>query len=151
MTNAGYNLRTSRSAKQTGQMSDLAARGICAFCPEHIHTEQREPIELQTHHWTVKKNDYPYEQTKLHLLLIPKEHVATLSELTHDALLDLPETIVKVEKQWKLKHYAVGIRSGDMHHTGGSVEHLHAHIVVGDTDAPDHEPVRFKMSSKPAA
>ena len=146
---AGYNLHTSRIAKQTGQMADLAERGVCAFCPEHIATEQREPIELQTEHWTVKKNDYPYEQTKLHLLLIPKEHVKTLSELSQPALHDLTDTIVKIEKQWQLTHYAVGLRSGDMHRTGGSVEHLHAHVVVGDVEAENHAPVRFKMSSKP--
>lgn len=149
MSKAQYNLSTARSEKQSGQMADLAKRGICAFCPENISREQREPIELETDHWVVKKNDYPYDQTKLHLLFIPKEHVKTLSELSHDALLALPDIIVQIEKQWGLQHYAVGIRSGDMHRTGGSVEHLHGHIVVGDTEAEDHEPVRFKMSSKP--
>lgn len=147
----GYNLATARSDKQKQQMQELQARAVCAFCPENIETEQKEPIELTTKHWLVKKNDYPYEQTKLHLLIIPKEHVATLGHLSQEALLEMPEVIVAVEKQWQLTHYAVGIRSGDMHRTGGSVEHLHGHIVVGDTDEPNHEPVRFKMSSKPAA
>lgn len=146
---AKYNLATARFEEQKKQMEDLGHRGVCAFCPENVASEQKEPVELTTDHWLVKKNDYPYDHTKLHLLLIPKEHVSTLSELSLPALHNLPETIVQIEKKWKLTHYAVGIRSGNMHHTGGSVEHLHAHIVVGDTAADDHEPVRFKMSSKP--
>lgn len=149
MTKARYNMHTARSQEQSGQMADLAKRGVCAFCPENITTEQKEPIELTTEHWVVKKNDYPYDNTKLHLLFIPKEHVATLSQLSKPALAALPDIIVEIEKKWQLAHYAVGIRSGDMHRTGGSVEHLHGHVVVGDTGAEDHEPVRFKMSSKP--
>ncbi len=149
MSDLQYNLDNSRKAEQSEQMKDLARRGVCAFCPEHIEKERRNAIEIRTDHWIVSKNDYPYERTKLHLLLIPREHVNTLSDLSPAALHDLPDTIVKAEKKWHLTYYGVGIRSGDMRRTGGSVDHLHAHIIVGDTDASDHEPVRFKMSSRP--
>lgn len=145
----GYNLDVARSEEQRRQMEELGARGVCAFCRENIETEMREPIELETDHWVVKRNDYPYERTKLHLLLIPKEHVNTLSKLSVPARHNMADVIVTVEKQWKLTSYAVGIRSGDMRFNGGSVEHLHAHVIVGDTDDPNHEPVRFKVSARP--
>lgn len=145
----GYNLGVARSKDQLKQMQDLAGRGVCAFCPEHIEAEHREPIELNTGHWLVTKNDYPYEHTTLHLLLIPHEHVRTFSALSPAARTDFAETIQKVEAQWKLGSYALGMRSGDMRYNGGSVEHLHAHIVVGNVDEAGHEPVRFKMSSRP--
>lgn len=151
MTKARYNLATGRSQDQLQQMEDLIRRGVCAFCRENAEIEMREPIELENEHWFVKKNDYPYKRTKLHLLLIPKEHVNTLSKLSLDALHSLADTIVEVEKKWNLSSYAVGIRSGDMRYNGGSVEHLHAHIVVGDPENEDPEPVRFKMSSRPQA
>jgi diadenosine tetraphosphate (Ap4A) HIT family hydrolase len=144
-----YNLNTARYAKQREQMVELEKRGVCAFCREDMENEMREPIELETEHWVVKKNDYPYERTKLHLLVIPKKHVKTLSELGGPARKDFLDTVEKVEKKWKLTSYSIGIRSGDMRYNGGSVEHLHAHIVVGDTDDPEHEPVRFKMSARP--
>lgn len=145
----GYNFDTARRDDQRKQMEDLAARGVCAFCPKHFEQEHREPIELRTKHWVVTKNDYPYDNTKHHLMLVPHEHVSTFSELSTDAQHDFADTIVAVEKKWELNHYAVGMRSGDMRYTGGTVEHLHAHIVVGDVDNPDHQPVRFKMSSRP--
>nr|AIA11422.1 Unknown Function [uncultured bacterium] len=117
---SGYNLDTARQKEQLEQMKDLAARGVCAFCWENFDAEHREPIELKTDHWIVSKNDYPYDNTKLHLLLVPQEHVATFSELSEAARHDFTDTVVGVEKQWDLKHYAVGMRSGDMRHTGGT-------------------------------
>lgn len=145
----GYSLDNARFGEQADQMKDLAARGVCAFCWEHFENEHREPIELKTEHWIISKNDYPYDGSKIHLLLVPKEHVGTFAELSPEARRDFADTVVRAEKKWDLKHYALGMRSGDMRYTGGTVEHLHAHIVVGDVDDPGHEPVRFKMSSRP--
>jgi ATP adenylyltransferase len=148
-TSKGYNFETARYKEQLQQMKDLSKRGICAFCYENIRTEQREPIELETQNWVIKKNDYPYEGTKLHLMLIPKEHVKTFADLSQAAQKDFSKTITEVEKHFKLTSYALGMRSGDFRYNGGSVEHIHAHIVVGDTEDPLHEPVRFKMTSRP--
>lgn len=144
-----YNKATARTPDQLDRMNGLEARGVCAFCREHIETEMDQPIEHETAHWIVKKNDYPYDGATLHLLLIPHSHVRSLGQLSTEARADLMETIAACETWYDLNHYAVGIRSGDMQRTGGSVDHLHAHIVVGDTDDPGHEPVRFKMSSRP--
>lgn len=149
MSTKDYNVENARHEAQHQQMVDLAARGVCAFCPEHLGNEHREPIEFKTDYWAVTKNDYPYDDTHLHLLLIPSEHVNTLSKLSAEALHDLVDTIVKVEKKWDLGHYAFAMRSGDTRYTGGTVDHLHAHIIVGDVHNPAHEPVRFKISSRP--
>jgi diadenosine tetraphosphate (Ap4A) HIT family hydrolase len=145
----GYNLDVARHEEQVKQMTDLMERGVCAFCRENIENEQKEPIEVETEHWVVKKNDYPYENTRLHLLLISKQHVSSVAQLPAEARHDFTDVISQLEQDRKLTSYTVGMRSGDMRFTGSSVEHLHAHLVVGDTDNPNHEPVRFKMSSRP--
>lgn len=144
-----YNLDVARNEQQRKQMQELSDRSVCAFCRENIETEQKQPIEYESDHWVVKKNDYPYKNTHLHLLLIPKYHVRTISELPLAARQDYLETVIHCEKHWDLKSYALGFRSGDMRLNGGSVAHLHSHIIVGDTSATEHEPVRFKMSSRP--
>lgn len=148
MNKEKYNLNTARSKVQLQQMKNLIDRDICAFCPENIEKEQREPIELSTDFWIVKKNDYPYDNASLHLLLISKNHVKTFADLTKQAQANFAYTISEVEKKWGLNSYALGMRSGNFKFNGGSVEHLHAHIVVGSVDEPDHTPIRFKMSSK---
>lgn len=143
-----YNNKSARSEAQLKHMQDLARRKICIFCPENIH-EDKNKIEIETAHWLVKKNSYPYEHTKLHLILIPKKHVKTISELPTESMSEFLALVAACENKYKLASYAVGIRSGDMRLNGGSIEHLHAHLVVGDTNNPDHRPVRFKMSNRP--
>lgn len=143
-----YHYKAARSQAQLKEMERLAKAGICIFCPEHIHQDTQK-IEIETKEWMVKKNRYPYERTKLHLILIPKKHIKTLSELPKAAQDEFIPLVAEIEKKYKLTSYGLGIRSGDMRFNGGSIEHLHMHLVVGDTDDPNHEPVRFKMSSRP--
>ena len=148
MTDSGYDLRHARVKAQTQKMRGLIDQGICAFCEEYFEKYHDNPIEFQTKHWIVSKNDYPYKRTKLHLLLIPKQHAAMVSGLSQDVRAELMEVLVEVENRWKFPSYAVGMRVGDPALNGGTVEHIHAHVVVGDNDDPEHEPVRFKMTSK---
>ena len=141
-------MKVARTKAQLKKMQDLTKRGVCIFCPEHIH-EDDQPVLFKTTDWMIKENSYPYEGTKLHLLLISRKHVKSVSELSKAAQSDFLAVVDRCERKFKLTSYAVGFRSGDIHHNGGSIEHLHAHLVVGDTDNPKHNPVRFKMSSQP--
>lgn len=149
MSQGKYNEQAAREPAQLDRMRDLAARGVCAFCPEKLRTETTSAIEFETRHWVVKKNDFPYERTKFHLLLIPKAHVSTVSGLTASARAEFMEAVARVEREFKLASFAVAMRSGDMRYNGGSVEHLHGHVIVGDPQDPNPEPVRFKVSSRP--
>jgi len=148
MSEKGYDLRHAREAAQIEKMKHLISQGLCAFCPENFEEYHDNPIEFQTQHWIVSKNDYPYKRTSLHLLVVSKTHVALLRELTVGARADLTEVLAQIETRWNLPSYAVGIRVGDPELNGGSVDHLHAHVVVGETGSANHEPVRFKMSSR---
>jgi diadenosine tetraphosphate (Ap4A) HIT family hydrolase len=149
MTRKQYNRSGARVDAQLKRMEDLEARGVCAFCPENLADETTSPIVLETDHWVVKDNDFPYERTKHHLLLIPKIHKSTVSELPPDVQADFLPTVATIEEMYALGSFAVAMRSGDMRLNGGTVDHIHAHIIVGDTDDPNHEPVRFKVSSRP--
>jgi diadenosine tetraphosphate (Ap4A) HIT family hydrolase len=145
---AYYNENAAHGPEHLEEMKRLNKKGICIFCPEHIH-EDKEKLELETDHWMVKNNAFPRPHTLINLLFIPKQHVNTISKLSAPAQAELMPLISKFEKKLKLKSYAIVIRSGDMRYNGGSLEHLHVHLVVGDTDSPEHEPVRYKLSSRP--
>lgn len=147
---SGYNMASARTPEQAKKMKMLLESGICAFCPEHFEEFHDNPIEFQTDHWIVSKNDYPYEHTNLHLLLFAKEHVQKVGDLLPAARADMMEVLVRIEKDLDLPSFSVGMRVGDFRYNGGSVDHLHVHVVVGDFSDPDnHESVRFKMSSVP--
>ncbi len=141
-----YYFAAARSEEQLADMKQLDARGICIFCPEHI-TEDASPLQYESDYWMIKNNSFPYKNTKLHLLLIPKQHVTTLTALSEEAQADYFSTIAWVEKEYKLDTYAIVTRSGDMRGNGGSIEHIHTHLIVGDVDNPNHEVVRVKVSS----
>lgn len=130
-------------------MKDLEARGICMFCPEHIHNEARGSILLETKYWMIKTNDFPYNDTKIHVLIIPKKHVTTLTELSTQAKSAFLKLIDDYARSQNLDFYALGMRVGDMRYNGGSISHLHAHLIVGNVNNINHESVRFKMSSRP--
>ncbi len=142
-------LPAARFDNQAGYMEEILNDGLCPFCPEWLSWYHENPIINRTPHWIVTKNDNPYKGTREDLLLIPKEHVTNFDELSQDAKTDFGLTISWVIRNFGLDYGALGMRFGDMSRTGGSVAHLHAHIKVGDVDAPDHQPVRFKMSSVP--
>lgn len=145
-----YNLASGRDKAQIEKMKRLHQDGLCAFCPKQFEEFHDNPVEIRARHWLVTKNDYPYEHTSLHLLVIPTEHVSTVSELSAAAKAEYLEVVAKVEEHFKLTSYGVAMRSGDFRYNGGSVKHLHAHIIVGDfSDPTNHHKVKFKLSSVP--
>jgi diadenosine tetraphosphate (Ap4A) HIT family hydrolase len=144
-----YNLGNHRSAEQHAEMVRLAERGVCAFCPEHLSGDPAHRPVLRTAHWTVLPNRYPYRGARHHLLLVPDEHVRDMADLSPAARDEFWLVLRSLRDRYALTHYGVGIRNGDARFTGGTIEHLHVHVVVGNVDDTDHEPVRMKLSSRP--
>jgi ATP adenylyltransferase len=145
-----YNNQAARSQAQLGKMKELESKGLCIFCMDVVTKESKNPIEFETSHWYVKKNDYPYENTELHLIVAPKDHIKTITELSEEAKAEFLNVISEIEKRYKTDSFAIGIRSGDMRFNGGSIEHLHAHFIVAKPNPDKDKQVRFKMSSYPA-
>ena len=95
----------------------------------------------------VTPNEYPYAGTRLHLLLVPHAHVPDLLDLDDAARVDLWTALDQVRATYGLTFYGLGSRNGDLRYTGGTVEHVHLHLLQGDVDDPDHVPVRLRLSS----
>jgi ATP adenylyltransferase len=140
-----YNLDAARSAEQRSYMEELEAAGVCVFCPEHVQEHHREPVEHTGRHWYVTKNDYPYEGAAAHYLLVANTHVTSFDELPDDAGAELWAIKRMLKAQLEPVAFATVERSGDMLYNGGSVAHLHVHLV-----ALEQEPtatVRFRVST----
>ncbi|MCQ2753905.1 MAG: histidine triad nucleotide-binding protein [bacterium] len=66
-----------------------------------------------------------------HVLVVPKKHVDSLSELNDEVLLGkLMMTVREVAKKLNLKSYRTVINTGA--EVGQTVFHLHIHILAGD-------------------
>src|SRR2546423_658195 len=146
-----YYLNNYRTEEQRAEMLRLEAAGICLFCPEHLGQDPNHIPVLRSGHWTVTPNRYPYKGTRRHLMLIPDEHVTDLVDLSPTAQQDFWSVLGWLRDEYKMTYYGLGARNGDARFTGGTIRHLHVHVVVGDVDDPRHEPVRMKLSSRPKA
>ena len=62
-----------------------------------------------------------------------------------EAVADLFTLLNAATAEYQITGGAFFMRFGDTHYNGSSVEHLHAHLIMGDVDAEGHEPVRVKL------
>lgn len=138
-----YQLGNYRTDEQLADMLALERAGVCVFC----HLDQE--ILHRTEHWTVTPNEFPYPGTRLHLLLVPHEHVPDLLDLSPSAQTDFWSVLGWIRAEYRLEFYGLGARCGDCARTGATIVHVHAHVIVGDVEKPDHEPVRMKLSQHP--
>jgi diadenosine tetraphosphate (Ap4A) HIT family hydrolase len=140
-----YNLDAARQVEQRRFMEELEADDVCIFCPEHVERYQREPIERTGEHWYVRKNDYPYEGSLAHYLIVARAHVLAFEELPDEAGAELWQ----LKRELRACHQAVAFatveRSGNMLYNGGSVAHLHVHFVAL-AEEPEST-VRFRVSA----
>jgi ATP adenylyltransferase len=143
-----YSFDAARSAEQRRYMEELAAAGICIFCPEHVRRQQREPIEHSGKHWYVKKNDYAYDGVRAHYLIVSQLHVESFDQLPDEAGAELWAIKRTLKAQLAPLALATVERSGNMFYNGGSVAHLHVHLVA--LDATPTTTVRFRVSAQAA-
>ena len=134
-----------RHAEQREKMERLEAAGICVFCAE----PPAAPVEVRAQHWVVSHNDFPYAGTWLHLLIVPHRHVTDLLDLRDEELAEFWEVGRALRQLYHLEYYGLGARCGDCRFTGGTITHVHIHLIVGSVDDPGHTPVRLKLSSRP--
>lgn len=143
-----YCTANSRSAEQTARMRRLEEAGTCLFCPGTVDDDE-DRVVLREPDWIVRHNDFPYPGTRLHLLVVPCRHVTDLLDLDDRELAGFWRVGRILRDRFALDHYGLGARCGDCRFTGGTIAHVHVHLVVGDVDDPGHVPVRLKLSSRP--
>ena len=141
-----YCFENHRTPGQLAEMRSLEARGVCLFCPDGLGRQQ---VLLRTPHWTAIPNDFPYQGTALHLLLIPHQHATDLLDLPAAAQQDFWAALGALRDRYQLQHYGLGVRNGDCRFTGATIRHVHAHVLVAQPGADGAPPVRMRFSGRP--
>src|SRR4051794_36854178 len=141
-----YNLDAARGQEQLERMRALEGEGVCIFCLEHAGVWQREPVEHEGEHWYLTRNDFPYEGTSAHYLIVARRHVQAFEELPDEAGAELWGIRRELAARLCAPAYATVERSGDMRLNGGSVGHLHVHFVA--LEAGPAQTVRFRVSAR---
>ena len=98
--------------------------GECALC--HPYKEQ---IICESKSWILIANWWPYNTG--HVMLVTKRHIEDLTEMNESEKKELLPFIIKVvevlRKEYNPTGFNIGVNLGQW--SGGSVDHLHIHIV----------------------
>jgi diadenosine tetraphosphate (Ap4A) HIT family hydrolase len=130
-------------------MRRAEALGECTFC---IGTEvwgDREVIN-EGEYWIVTPNLFPYENTHLHLMLVTRRHIESISELSVPEAYEFMDMCRWITDTYEVEHGAIGMRFGEMSYTGATIAHLHGHFIVAEKEPPaNSKRVRLAMGPKP--
>jgi len=98
----------------------------CIFC-KIINGDFGTEFVYEDENAVVFKDINP--KADIHLLVVPKEHVADLNECSEDLIGKLMAVVKKVTVQEGIKSYKTLINTGK--EAGQEVFHLHIHILSG--------------------
>ena len=145
-----YYLPNARDPKQKAEMAEMEKLGICIFCPESLVYEgeprhvlvthelgdcRAKEILLENNTWVVLRNEYPYDGTLIHVMLVPRRHIARQDELSPEEMADYLEILELAVDRFDLPAYSLWSRNGDPSRTGATIYHLHMQLAVGDPDS----------------
>lgn len=119
---------------------------VCPFCidfskPQKSLTYHKKPVLIDGRCWAVTENFDPYKGTTYHFLIIHREHISSMSEISAEASTELITLISSLEKEYSLPAGVFLVRFGDSNYTGASVTHLHAQLVLGDVKKENSSPL----------
>ena len=112
-------------------IGNINNRGVCPFCPEHLHEFHTKPIFAETEFWTATDNMVPYTGTSEHLLFIHRQHIETIGEMSPEAWIDLLDLYKGIVRARNILGSTLLMRNGETRFTGASVTHLHAQVLSG--------------------
>ncbi len=134
-----------RTKEQIELMEEIAQDGVCPFCKENFTKYHPKPILKENEHWFLTENMSPYKGTHIHLITVYKDkHVTMASEIPSSHMGQMFELINWATKEYHIKGGSILIRFGDSAYTGGSVDHFHAHLIIGNTKGTDKDAVKMK-------
>lgn len=122
-------LPNARTPQQWAIMERIQMDGVCPFCPRHIARYHKEPIIKENADWLLTKNQWPYENTRHHFLLIARRHVESLHDLPPGAWVTMGDMAAFAEKEFDIAGGQLKLRFGDPSLNGGTVRHLHVQLV----------------------
>jgi ATP adenylyltransferase len=126
-----FNFRHARTPAQRAKMIELTKMGACPFCPKYLKQYHDNSIEKTGKYWVVTKNDYPYEGTTHHYLLIYRQHIEHIKDVSKAGFAELSDHIKWLTKKHNLPAGGLAVRFGDSDYTGASISHLHAQLLIG--------------------
>lgn len=144
--NDRVNLHNARTDDQLDIMKSIVADDVCPFDLENLTEYHKQPILRRGEHWLLTPNQWPYANTRVHLLAITAYHTETLGDLRDGSMDELLAHFQWAEQKYKVAAGGLAMRFGDVKLNGASVNHLHMHFIVPEDNLDPATKVRFKIS-----
>ncbi len=129
---AEVRLDNARDPEQLRRMEELVRTGQCHFCREGFERRHAAPIIYETGSWFITANNFPYDGSVHHYLIVVKRHITKVSEMRFLEKNELFNAIEWLELKLKVSGESIFVRSGDMAYTSATLDHLHFHFIVGE-------------------
>jgi diadenosine tetraphosphate (Ap4A) HIT family hydrolase len=136
--------RSAKSGHYRAVLHEIQNAGVCPFCPKTFkwHTK---PILKREGGWLITENFNPYKNARYHFLLIKEKHKEHFNELSPRDWRSMARLAAWAVKKFHIKGGALALRFGDTAHTGSSVCHIHAHLLVPQIKNGKAKPVWFPV------
>lgn len=131
-----------RRGDYASTLEAIIAGGFCPFCEEHLFKHHKKPLLHKGKYWLVTENAWPYKGARFHFLFIARPHIEKTEDMPPAMWNELQQLYIKLAKHHQLKGATLMVRSGDTKITGASVNHLHAHLIVGSQRTKNTKPIR---------
>ncbi len=136
---------TIRNEEQMRRMKKCEEEGVCYLCTRlNTHAD----IIYSGNYWFIMKNDFPYEGSRYHYLIISKRHVTRMTELSDEEWSEKIKMIQWLEKHLQTPGFSEFSRNGNMMYTHASLDHLHFHFLVGSEKREDSEKIKVTLGYK---
>lgn len=125
------NSATSERKEYMNTLQKIVVGGFCPFCEQNLPIHHKPPILIKSAHWLVTPSMWPYKGSRHHFLFITRAHVEHAGKLSPAQWTDLHKNMQRITKKYRLNGATLMMRSGNTAITGATVNHLHAHLIVG--------------------
>lgn len=123
-------LSKTRDQKQLAEYEVIEQNQICPFCVEHRDRYTQGKRLYDGEFWWIFENNWPYENTAKHIMLVYKKHAVYLEDIDSRAGGELHLQLKEIEKDNNNISLAALVgRFGFVYWTGASVNHLHFHLL----------------------
>lgn len=111
-----------------------------SFAPEYLENKTL----FVTEYWDVSENKFPYEGADKQFIIIARQPVYDMADLTPEMWQEFQVIIDRLTKEYDLKGGAFCMRYGDPSRSGASMKRLHAHVIMPAANTK----VKFSIGGK---
>ena len=138
-------LDNARFADQSVIMQKIIKNDESPFLLKNLKRYHSHPILKEGKYWYITANKWPYQHTQFHFLIIAQNYWTDIAEITPPAAAEFFDFIQWLKNKYQVSGGGFAMRFGNTDYSAATIDHLHAHFIVPDLQAPDYEPVRFKI------